>query len=122
MAAEDRKHMTPQKARRALETLGKWRTVYAGWQLGTRSKEDPEAAAVRDLQEARLAARAEGSAVVSLLIEKGVFTHDEFVLQLGFEAQALSDSLATRFVGMRATPTGITVDHRAAKTMRGWKP
>lgn len=32
-----------------LQRLGKWRTVFASWQLGTRSKNDPEAQAVRDV-------------------------------------------------------------------------
>jgi hypothetical protein len=38
----------------ALERLAKWRTLFAGWQLGTRPKGEPESDAVRDHREATL--------------------------------------------------------------------
>jgi hypothetical protein len=33
---------------KALQKLAKWRLIFAGWQLGTRLKGDPECDAVRD--------------------------------------------------------------------------
>ena len=35
-------------ADRVVQRLCKWSTLFAGWQLGTRRKEDPEAKAVKD--------------------------------------------------------------------------
>lgn len=66
--------------------LAKWRTVFAGWQLGTRPKSDQECQAVRDAAEARLIMRAELSGITALLIAKGVFTAEEFGAQLNVEA------------------------------------
>ena len=72
--------MTPSKEElaqacsRAMNRLAKWRSVFAGWQLGTRQIGDPESDAVRDHREVTLLLRAEQSALVLLLIEKGIFT------------------------------------------------
>jgi hypothetical protein len=59
---------------RALNILTKWRTIFAGWQLGTRPKGDPECDAVRDHRELSMILRAEVTAFTGLLREKGVFT------------------------------------------------
>lgn len=67
------------RTRQALERLAKWRVLFAGWQLGTRSKGDPEADAVRDLQEARLMLRTEVTALTGLLLTKGVITEQELI-------------------------------------------
>lgn len=121
--ASDRVGMTPKKARAALERLGKWRSIYAGWQLGTRKKGDPENEAVRDAAEGRLIARVEMSAMTALLIEKGVFSHDEFYAQVGVEAEALCKTLEKKFPGIHATDVGMAFDPRVAPaTMAGWKP
>ena len=37
-----------KRTMRALNVLAKWRTLLAGWQLGTRPKGDPECDAVSD--------------------------------------------------------------------------
>jgi hypothetical protein len=108
--------------REALERLAKWRSVFAGWQLGTRVRDDPESQAVRDHREATLILRAEVSALVRLLIEKKVITLADFDAILKDEALILSDSLAERFPGIKATDQGITYDRRAAETMKGWLP
>jgi hypothetical protein len=109
-------------ARAALERLGKWRSIFAGWQLGTRPNDDPECQAVRDAAEARLMLRAEVTAVVNLLTERGVFTEDEWFAQLAIEADMLSLTLEERFPGVRATDTGLDIDARAAEWMAKWKP
>lgn len=112
-------------ARDAMEILTKWRMVFAGWQLGTRPKGDAEADAVRDHREITLCLRAEVNAVTGLLIEKGIFTAEEFDAALEKEAELYSQDLSQRFRGMRASPTGIDVDLSVVQehgTMDGWRP
>lgn len=110
----------PEKARRWLETLGKWRAALAGWQLGTRLKGDPEGDAVRDHREATLMLRAEVNALVGLLLELEVFTMETWLAQLGVEAQHLSDAYAAKFPGIVAFEGGLRFDERATDTMKGW--
>ena len=52
----------------ALNRLCKWRAIFAGWQLGTRAKGDPESDAVRDHREVTILLRAEASAMTGLLL------------------------------------------------------
>jgi len=111
-----------QRMMRSLNRLTKWRVFFTGWQLGTRSKEDPEAAAVRDINEARLIVRAELTAITRLLLQKEVFTKQEFQEAIAAEADACNELLAARFPGVKATDEGLVFDKRAADTMRGWKP
>lgn len=106
----------------SLNRLTKWRALFAGWQLGTRPETDPECQAVRDHREATLGLRAEVSTLTALLRDKGVFTYDEFLAELGKEAEGLSQDLARRFPGVEATDDGLVFDARAAETMKGWKP
>jgi hypothetical protein len=107
----------------ALQRLCKWRSVFVGWQLGTRADTDPEAQAVRDHREATILQRAELSATVNLLIDRGVFTEDEFTGRLGDEAERLSRAFERRFPGYQATDYGMQVDVQvAAQTTKGWLP
>lgn len=106
----------------AINRLAKWRTILAGWQLGTRAKTDRESAAVRDHREATLLLRAELSAVVSLLIEKKVFTRDEFFATCTAEADRLSETLSKRFPGITATDSGLRLTPEATETMKDWLP
>lgn len=114
--------MTVKDEVAALQRLAKWRLLFAGWQLGTRPKGDPESDAVRDHREATLMLRAEVSALVGLLIAKGAFTADEFHASLGEEAERLSADLSRRFPGITAVDEGLRMDERAAETMKGWRP
>lgn len=108
---------------RALNRLCKWRTVFAGWQLGTRPKGDPECDAVRDQRELLLLLRAEFNALTALCLEKKVFTLEEWDRQLATEADLLSKGLEQRFPGFRATDVGLEMDSKiAAQTTKGWKP
>lgn len=109
--------------REKLERLCKWRSVFAGWQLGTRSKEDPECQAVRDHRDVTMLLRAEVNALTRLCIDAGVFSVGAFDKQLGDEADHLNAAYAARFPGIEATEHGIAiVDVPAAmKTMEGWK-
>lgn len=111
------------QAHRALNRLAKWRSVLAGWQLGTRPKGDPECDAVRDQRELLLLLRAELNALTALCLDKRVFAAEEWDAQVAKEADFLSESLAERFPGFRATDVGLEMDSRvAAQTMKGWKP
>lgn len=110
-------------AAQALNRLAKWRTIFTGWQLGTRSKFDPEAAAVRDAAESRLILRAEVSALVALLVQKEVITKEEWEAQLIFEADNLEGELERLFPGASASDEGMVLDPVVfAQTAKGWRP
>lgn len=96
--------------RKALNRLCKWRTVLAGWQLGTRPTRDPECAALRDHRDSTLVMRAELSGLVNLLIDKGAFSRTEFEQQVAFEAMVLSSMYEGVFPGMKATDEGIAME------------
>lgn len=113
---------TKEKYLEVRNRVAKWRSVFAGWQLGTRSIDDPEAQAVRDQFDARLGLRTELSAVTRLLIDKKIFTEDEFFKQLTIETEELEKMFEKRFPGFKATDTGITIDlQKAEKTMKNWR-
>lgn len=111
-----------ERTNTALNILAKWRAHFAGWQLGTRPKGEPESDAVRDHREATIMLRAEMSALVVLLIEKGVITHNEWLQQLATEANQLCRQYEKRWPGAQATDSGMTYDRRALPWMKGWKP
>jgi len=108
---------------KALNRLCKWRTVFAGWQLGTRTDKDPECAAVRDHREVTLLLRVEVSALTAVLIEKGVFTQEEYEKAIMTEAWHMNEMLEQRFPGFQATDIGMSIEpQKAKKTMEGWRP
>jgi hypothetical protein len=81
--------------------------------------------AVRDHREVTILLRAEVTALTGLLIEKGVFTAQEFTDALGREAELLSADYARRFPGLEATDHGIAYDVEKVRkhgTMDGWLP
>jgi hypothetical protein len=106
-----------------LERLCKWRTVLAGWQLGTRAKGDPEGDAVRDQRELLLLLRTEVTALTAILLEKKVCTEDEINAAVIREAEFQMHALEKRFPGFKAESWGMRMDTaEAAQTMKGWKP
>lgn len=111
-----------ERTEAALNILAKWRAHFAGWQLGTRLKGEPESDAVRDHREATILLRAEVSALTMLLIDKGVFTHDEWLKQMEREANELCQRYEQHWPGARATENGMTYDKRVLPWMKGWKP
>jgi hypothetical protein len=111
-----------QRAHDALNILAKWRTLFTGWQLGTRPKGDPECDAVSDHREATILLRAEGSALVGLLLEKGVFTDVEWAAAMEKEAKLLNADYERRFPGVTASAAGLHMDKRVLPWMKGWKP
>lgn len=113
--------MSTDSARRmsaALNRLAKWRSWFAGWQLGTQSTSHGPTRALRDATEARLLMRAELTALTSVLLTKGLMTEDEIREAVAREADFLSESLSKRFPGVEATDHGLTMDARAFETMR----
>lgn len=106
----------------ALNRLAKWRVLFAGWQLGTRPKGDPECDAVSDHREATILMRAEVNAMTQLLIAKGVFTLEDWNNQIVTEAQFLNEAYEKQFPGAEATDIGMSFDHRATPWMSKWKP
>lgn len=101
----------------ALNRLCKWRMFFAGWTYGTQPGTHGPTRALRDATDARLIARAEISALTNLLVEKGIFTTDEFAEVLAREADFLSEGLAKLYPGFTATDTGLDVHSDAAETM-----
>lgn len=96
--------------RTKLERVCKWRAVFAAMQLGTRKQGDSEFQAVKDQRELIILLRIETTALVALLVEKGVITISEFQNQLGYEADALNEAFSQRFPGARAELDGIHYD------------
>lgn len=106
-----------------INRMGKWRTIFTGWQLGTRAKGDPEGDAVRDHREATMMLRAEVSALSQVLVKKGIFTAEEYTDQVHEECRLLCKMYERKFPGIKATDDGLTMNAEiAADTMRGWKP
>jgi hypothetical protein len=106
---------------RTLNRLAKWRTVFAGRWLGTRTKSDPEAIAVRDFAEKYLILRVEVSALAALLVARGIITTDQFQNQIIRECDHLQASLERSFPGFKATDDGMHVDTaKALETTKGW--
>lgn len=104
---------------RASNRLAKWRQVFAGWQLGTRTDGDPECAAVRDHREITIMLRVEQNALVGLLIKKGVITELEWTEALASECDQYESDLQKKFPGMRASDDGIHYDlPLAGETMK----
>jgi hypothetical protein len=103
----------------AMNKLAKWRTVLASWQLGTRLNTDAETNAVKDHREATLLLRAEVTALVIMLADKGVFTKPEFEEVLAREAELLDKSYERMFPGFRTDASGIIMDvEQARETMK----
>lgn len=113
-------------AMHALNRVTKWRGLFAGWQLGTRPKGDPESDAVRDHRELSILLRVESSALVGLLLRKGLINASDWEKALEDEANQLSDDYARRFPGVTATDYGLVIDVKkvtaADSWMKNWKP
>ena len=103
--------------------LGKWRRIFAYWQLGTsKDKGDPEFDAVADHREATMLLRAEVNALTVLLLAKGIFTQAEFSAQITEECEHLSMAYAGLFPGLQVADSGIVMHMPlAAETLRRFK-
>ena len=111
-------------SRAALERVAKWRTLLAGWQLGTRPKGEPESDAVRDHREATIMLRVEVTALVGLLLKKGIITIEEYDAALELEADELSKAFSRKFRGVTATDAGLSIniaEVQEHETFKGWR-
>lgn len=111
-----------EKAVRAMNRIAKWRAVFAGWQLGTRPRGDPESDAVRDLREAQILIRVEVNALIQLLVEKDVFSAEEWARQLEVECAHLETAFQRTFPGARATDVGMSFGPEAFHWMSRFPP
>jgi hypothetical protein len=114
---------TTEEVHNIVNKLAKWRAVFAGWQLGTRPKGDPECDAVRDHREVTILLRAEVSALVNVLIEKKIMTAEEWGNQLATEAEFLDKQYELKFPGFTTFDGGVHMDvKQCSATMEGWRP
>jgi hypothetical protein len=93
----------------ALQQLCKWRTVLAGWHMGSGFVDTPGVSAMRDLMDKWLIMRAENNAIMRLLLDKGIMTPADFQKQLEEEAVHLDEDMAQMFPGFRSSQEGIVV-------------
>lgn len=108
-----------------LNKLAKWRSVFAGWQLGTRLDTDAECRAVKDHREATIMLRTEVTAITGLLLKKGIVTVEELNAEVKAEAEILDKSYEKRFPGITTSLAGVHFDLQKIEehgTMKGWKP
>lgn len=107
---------------RIVNKLCKWRSVFAGWQLGTRPDTDPECQAVRDHREATMLLRAEVNALTAVLIERKLIDQQEFSQQVGIEAAHLDAEYEKKFPGFSTNDHGVNIKlPEALATTKGWK-
>jgi hypothetical protein len=114
-----------EAAQASVQRLAKWRGHFAGWLLGTRSIDDPQAQWARDTAEKLLVMRAELNAITGLLIKHGVFDAEEFTIKLGAEAEALMRALEGRWPGITAHDDGLHYDLETIRrhdTLKGFLP
>lgn len=110
-------------AGRVANRLTKWRSTFAGWQLGTRVDSDPESQAVRDHRELTMLMRAELNALTACCIEAGLFTVRGFTEQVIIECEHLDQMYELKFPGFSSSDIGMNMKFpEAAETMRGWRP
>jgi antibiotic biosynthesis monooxygenase (ABM) superfamily enzyme len=83
--------------------------------IGTRSADTPGVKAHRDRADAILMLRVEVNALTALLIEKRLFTVDEFMAQIVTEWEHKQRELEAMFPGYRATDIGISIDPAVAE-------
>lgn len=117
---------TSEQLRAVLNKLAKWRSLLAGWQLGTRPDNDPECRAVRDHREATLLLRAEMNALIDLLMKSDVFSERDWIDALHDEAVQMDKDLEKRFPGASTSELGLHFDltrnNEIQSWMKGWKP
>lgn len=110
--------MSAETMNAALEQVAKWRRFFAQWQLGERMPDDGEFKAVAHQRELYILLRVEVSALIILLLRKGVFTEAEFEDAVEAEARHLDRMFAEAYPGWSSEPTGMHMDlPAAAETM-----
>lgn len=95
---------------RATQRLCKWRTVFIGWMYGTVADGTPGLKAHKDRVDAQIMHRVEINALTALLIHKGVFTREEFMVQLVEECGHKEHEYEEMFPGYKANDDGLSID------------
>lgn len=107
------------RLRAAMEKLGKWRGLYAGWWFGTRRLDDSQAQAARDNFDRTIMLRCEMNAFTALCLKHGVFTPEEWQAQLLQEIETMDKALEAKWPGFRTSTDGLVMQPAvAAETMR----
>ena len=88
---------------RMLNKVAKWRTFFASWQLGTRPHDAGELRAVKNQRELFILLRVEQSALARLLLQKGVFTLEEWQAAVLAEAAVLDAAYEEAYPGWSAS-------------------
>lgn len=91
----------------SLQRLAKWRSVFAGWQLGTRSRGDGESEAVRDHREVTILLRAEVNTLTRILLEAKIVDAETLTRIVGEEAEYLNRACEAKFPGAKAADYGM---------------
>ncbi len=99
-----------QAYQRATNRLCKWRSVLVGWMIGSKHHDEPGVKAHRDRADAVLMLRVEVNALTALLIEKRLFTREEFMAQIVEECGHKERELEAMFPGYRTTDAGLSID------------
>lgn len=105
-----------------LNKLAKWRSLFVGRILGTRSIDDPQAQGMRDLFDKVVVQRAEMSALTKILFSKGLTSPSKLYNAIEEEAEILDKMYEKVFPGIRTNDEGLEIydTELAAKTMEGW--
>jgi hypothetical protein len=106
----------------ALNLVCKWRAVFAGWQIGTRPKGDPECDAIRDHRETTIILRVEQTALSKLLVDKGIVTLEELEKAIGDEAVLLNRDYERKFPGITAHARRVADEIERAHLASGEDP
>lgn len=116
--------MTQESMIKALQKVARWRMLFTGWHLGTRSASDPEAQSFKNLYELLIIMRVENTALAGALIEKGLITHELFQKHIEIEAKELDKGYEGRFPGYKTDEKGLIIYdvQKAKETTKGWKP
>lgn len=117
MTDEERAKLADENFR-VSNKLAKWRSFFASWQLGTRSKDDGEFRAVKNQYELLILLRADVNALTDMMIKKGVFTQEEFTAALIRESRTLDHAYEQAYPGFSATEDGLSMQlPQALETM-----
>lgn len=113
------------EANASVQRLGKWRAHFAGWLLGTRVKDDPQAQWARDTAEKLLMMRVEINALTQMLVKQDIIDAEKLTIEVGKEAEILMRGLEAKWPGVTAGNDGLHYDMKKIVkrgTMKGWLP
>lgn len=112
--------MSTESYLKKLNRVAKWRTVFASWQLGTRSDKDGECKAVKHHREMTIITRVELTGLANLLIAKGVISSIDLENAIGDSSDRLNSDFEQFFPGFHVTEYGVNMipASQALKTMK----